>query len=215
MRAHGLPDRVCMCRGGKEVALGEGLVVRALASEHGRVALGRVPYPGEVAEDVHPPLRTRAYRHGAVLIYVVEMGGVVLAHVGSAYLPPNRGRKAGTGPAFGRHMSAGRPQRAPLPCDLLFVCASGWKRAPDFVPRLLDAFRPKVVVPFHWDNFAAPLHEGRDPPRAPFVDVEGLAARLSRCAPETQVRRVKVGQAIQVAASWPNDRGAKGRVARL
>ena len=104
-------------RGGETLALGEGLTVRAIVSEHGRVALGRVPYPGEVAGDLRPPLRAGAYRHGTVFAFKVEMGGRTLVHVGSAHVPPER-----VGP-----------------CDVLFVCVSGWRRVPEFVPRLLEA----------------------------------------------------------------------------
>jgi L-ascorbate metabolism protein UlaG (beta-lactamase superfamily) len=170
LRAHGLPDRVRACEGGERLALGEGLAVRAIASQHGRVALGRVPYPGEVAEGLHPPLRAGAYRHGTVYVYRVEMGGRTLVHVGSAHVPPER---VGT-------------------CDVLFVCVSGWRRVPDFVPRLLEAVRPEVVVPFHWDDFTVPLREGRAPPRIPFVDVEGFVTCVSGAAPEVRVRRIVV-----------------------
>ena len=139
LRAHGLPDRVRVCRAGETLALGEDLSVRTIASAHGRVVLGRVPYPGEVAADLRPPLRAGAYRHGTVYAFKVELGGRTLVHVGSAHVPPAR---------IG-------------PCDVLFVCVSGWRRVPDFVPRLLEAVQPEGVVPFHWDDFTAPLREGR------------------------------------------------------
>jgi L-ascorbate metabolism protein UlaG (beta-lactamase superfamily) len=162
---------VRVCRGGETLALGEGLAVRVVASAHGRV-LGRVPYPGEVAAGLRPPLRARAYRHGAVFAFRVEMGGRVLVHVGSASVPPER---------MG-------------PCHVAYVCVSGWRRVPDFVPRLLEAVQPEAVVPFHWDDFTAPLREGHDPPRTPFVDVEGFVAEVARCAPRVQVEQARIGE---------------------
>jgi L-ascorbate metabolism protein UlaG (beta-lactamase superfamily) len=167
LRAHGLPGRVRVCHGGETLALGAGVTVRAIASAHGRVALGRVPYPGQIAEGLRPPLRTAAYRHGTVFAYRVEMGGRTLVHVGSAAVPPER---------------AG-------PCDLLLACVSGWKRVPGFVPRLLEAAQPRVVVPFHWDDFTAPLREGRPAPRTPFVDVDRFAEQVARAAPGVHVWR--------------------------
>jgi L-ascorbate metabolism protein UlaG (beta-lactamase superfamily) len=172
LRAHGLPGRVQVCRGGETLLLGEGLKVQAIASEHGRVALGRVPYPGEIADGLRPPLRAAAYRHGTVFVFRVEMGGRTLVHLGSAWVPPER-------------VGA---------CDVLYVCVSGWKRIPAFVPRLLDAVQPHVMVPFHWDDFTAPLRGGRAPPRVPFVDVEGFVRAVGRAAPGVRVRRVGVGE---------------------
>ena len=66
-----------------------------------------------------------------------------------------------------------------------------------FVPRLLEAVRPEVVVPFHWDDFTVPLREGRDPPRVLFVDVEGFVDEVSRCAPGVRVRRVGVWEEVK------------------
>jgi len=174
LRAHGLPGRVRVCRGGETLRLGEGLGVRAIASQHGRVALGRVPYPGEIADGLRPPLRAAAYRHGTVFAFQVEMGGRSLVHLGSAWVPPER-------------IGA---------CDVLYVCVSGWARAPEFVPRLLAAVQPQAVVPFHWDDFTVPLREGRAPPRVPFVDVEGFVGAVRRAAPGVRVRRVGVGEEV-------------------
>jgi L-ascorbate metabolism protein UlaG (beta-lactamase superfamily) len=168
--AHGLPGRVRVCEGGERLALGAGLAVRVIRSAHGRVALGRVPYPGEVADDLDPPLRAGAYRHGAVFVFALEMGGRRLVHVGSACVPPEQ---VGT-------------------CDALFVCVSGWRRVPDFVPRLLETVQPEVVVPFHWDDFTVALRKGRVAPRIPFVDVEGFVERVSRVAPGVRVQQVGV-----------------------
>jgi hypothetical protein len=133
-----------------------------------------VPYPGEIPLNLCPPLRTGAYRHGTVFALRVEVGGKVLVHVGSAHLPP--------GPV-GRDVPR---------CDALFICVSGWRRVPGFVPRLLDAFQPQVVVPFHWDDFTAPLRDHRPVRRVPFVDVEGFVERVSRHAPQAEVRRLEV-----------------------
>jgi L-ascorbate metabolism protein UlaG (beta-lactamase superfamily) len=142
-----------------------------IASEHGRVMLGRVPYPGQVAPDLQPPLKTRAYRHGAVFAVKLEMGGHTLLHLGSAYLPPG----------LAEHR-----------CDILAVSVAGWKRIPDFVPRLLEALRPQVVIPIHWDDFSVPLRAGRAPPtRIPFVDLKGFTEVLSRLA--SQVRVCQLG----------------------
>jgi L-ascorbate metabolism protein UlaG (beta-lactamase superfamily) len=175
LRAHGLPGRVRVCgRAGAPLELGAGLAVWAIVSQHGRVALGHVPYPGEVAEDLHPPLRASAYRHGRVYVFRIEMGGRTLVHVGSAYVPPER---VGS-------------------CDVLYVCVSGWRRVPDFVPRLLEAVQPEVVVPFHWDDFTVQLREGQAPPRVPFVDVEGFVEKVARTAPGARVRQVGVWEEI-------------------
>jgi hypothetical protein len=132
-----------------------------------------------------------------VFLFVVKMGGKVLVHIGSAHLPPhlasaNASVGAGLVPAQ-QSAHGGHPvSETPPQCDALFVCVSGWRRAPGFVPRLLEVVRPEVVVPFHWDDFTMPLRAGRDPPRAPFVDVEGFVEQMSRAAPGVQVRRLGV-----------------------
>jgi hypothetical protein len=61
---------------------------------------------------------------------------------------------------------------------------------------LLEAFRPKVVVPFHYDDFTVPLREGRDPPRIPTVDVEGFVTDLSRHAPQIGALLPRIGEIL-------------------
>jgi hypothetical protein len=105
-----------------------------------------------------------------VFAFKVEMGGRTLVHLGSAWVPPEQ-------------VGA---------CDVLYVCVSGWRRVPEFVPRLLAAVQPQMIVPFHWDDFTVSLQEGRGMRRVPFVDVEGFIRAVGRAAPG--VRRVGVGE---------------------
>lgn len=138
---HGDADRVTVCRGGEEVALGAGASVRMVPSRHGRAVLGRVPLPGEVDAALRPPLRTRDYRHGTVFAPLLEVGGRRILHLGSADLVDDA-----LAAAVGEQ-----------PVDLALVCVPGWRRCPDLLARLVRVARPRVLAPFHFDDFTTPF----------------------------------------------------------
>ena len=62
-------------------------------------------------------------------------------------------------------------KREGVRADVLLVSISG--RSDDFVHTLLDAFRPRIVIPQHFDNFFVAL---ADPAAAAPVDEGDLAA---------------------------------------
>jgi len=59
--------------------------LRFWLSAHSAFLLGRVPFPGDIADCGDVPMRTEAYRCGAVFGAEIEVGGRRLFHVGSAW----------------------------------------------------------------------------------------------------------------------------------
>jgi L-ascorbate metabolism protein UlaG (beta-lactamase superfamily) len=130
--------------------------IRARRSVHGRVAAGRIPYPGSV-EATAAPMRISDYRVGASLVFSVTVGGTRFVHLGSA----NVVESALDG----------------LECDVLLLCIVGRQRCPDFVGRVLRRLRPTVVIPSHWDYTFLPLTE---PARQmPTANVEGFVREVA------------------------------------
>lgn len=144
--------------------------LRFAPGAHSRFALGRVPFPGEIQDCDHVPLRTERYRCGAVLRVEIEVFGRTIVHLGSAELV----------------------ERAAPPgnIDLLLLCVAGWQSSERFPERVARALDPEVVLLSHWDNFFKPL----DQPAVllPAMGVQKLSDRLTRVARDAKVGAVPI-----------------------
>jgi L-ascorbate metabolism protein UlaG (beta-lactamase superfamily) len=142
--------------------------LRFAASAHSRFMLGRVPFPGEIQDCDHVPLRTEKYRCGAVFRVEIEVFGRTIVHLGSAEIVER--------------------VTPPKEVDLLLLCVAGWQSSQGFPERVARALDPKAVLLSHWDNFFRPL----DQPLAalPAMGVEKLTERLIRVARDAKVGAV-------------------------
>ena len=165
---HGMAGRVTVCRGGEEIELPGSARVTMIPSRHGLVVFGRAPYPGEIDPKARPPLKASQYRHGSVFLPKLHMGGLVFMHVGSANF-------------IEKELDGHR-------CDVLFMCVPGWKKVPGYTTRLLQIAKPRVVVPFHFDDFSAPMRPNMKAPPLPFQDHRGLMQQISQAAPSVEIR---------------------------
>lgn len=145
MALHGMAGRTTVCIQKTRVELPGGDCVTMIPSLHGLVLFGRAPYAGEVDAGQTLPLKASRYRHGRVFIIRLEVGGKAFMHIGTANLID--------GELDGET------------CDVLFLCVPGWKAVPNYLGRILSRVRPKIVVPFHFDDFSAPIAKDR---RSPF-----------------------------------------------
>jgi L-ascorbate metabolism protein UlaG (beta-lactamase superfamily) len=141
MRAEGVPSEHVHTLGeeGGTVEIGP-FRITLVPSRHCRVLLGRVPFPGEIAEDFEPPARASEYRMGSVYGVLVEVGGLTFYHNGSADLDDE----------------ALRPHRA----DVALIGLAGAAETDRYFERLLTSLEPRYMVPIHWDAFFEPLEEG-------------------------------------------------------
>jgi L-ascorbate metabolism protein UlaG (beta-lactamase superfamily) len=139
--------------------------LRFAASAHSRFLLGRVPFPGEIQDCDHVPLRTEKYRCGAVFRVEIEVMGRTIVHLGSAELVER--------------------VAPPKDVDLLLLCVAGWQSSDHFPERVARALDPRAVLLSHWDNFFTPLDT---PVRAlPAMAVQKLSDRLTRVARDAKV----------------------------
>jgi L-ascorbate metabolism protein UlaG (beta-lactamase superfamily) len=174
----GMTGRVRVCEGGERVELPGGDVVTLIRSRHGRVALGRVPFPGEIRPGGRPPLRAGAYGHGTVFLPRLEIGGRVILVAGSADFIES--------------------EVEGVRCDVLFLCVPGWRRVPAYTDRLPALVRPRMIVPFHHDDFTRPLNPDMTAPSLPLQGLTGFVERLSRRAPQAEVRLVQTFEALNL-----------------
>jgi len=153
--------------------------VRALRSVHGRVAAGRIPYPGSL-EATSAPLRIRDYRVGASLAFAVTVDGVHVVHVGSASLVES----ALDG----------------VDCDVLLLCIVGRQTCPGFTEQVLRRLRPAVVIPCHWDYTFLPF--GVPARQMPTADVDGFVEEVEACGVPVDL----VWLPLLGSWSWPGSR---------
>ncbi len=113
--------------------------IEAVPSQHSPFALGRIPYPGDIPCTCELPMPGRGYRCGDVFNFAVRVAGRSFYHLGSAGLVDDL-------------IPVGRDG-----VDVLLLCIAARFATPDFVPRVLRATRPRVVMPMHYDNFLRPL----------------------------------------------------------
>lgn len=164
---HGQPGRVLVCKGRELVQISGGIRVDMIQSAHGRVALGRVPYPGEIDPGLKPPLKANQYRLGTVFSPKVETGGGTILHVGSANFIESE--------LDGHH------------CDILLMCVPGWKKNPAYAAQLPKIVQPKIIIPIHFDDFSVPFPNNENPPHLPFLDMAGFLKTVSKNASDARV----------------------------
>lgn len=142
--------------------------LRFAVSAHSRFLLGRVPFPGDIQDCDHVPLRTEAYRCGAVFRVEIEVFGRTIVHLGSAELVER------TAP--------------PKDVDLLLMCVAGWQSSERFPERVARALDPRAILLSHWDNFFTPLDK---PVQAlPAMGVQKLTDRLLSVARDAKIGAV-------------------------
>src|SRR5262249_17306015 len=139
--------------------------VRFVTSRHGKIFLGRVPFPGEVTSTPRPPKRIWHYRMGGAYGLLIKMPGVAVYHTASADLIDAEvdGEQA----------------------DVLLAGLAGRRGTENYVGRLVGALSPKLVIPTHHDAFFAPLERGLH--LLPGIDVEGFVSEVFTRAPHAGV----------------------------
>lgn len=143
--------------------------LRFVPSVHSAFALGRVPFPGEIADCAELPLGVTGYRCGAVFSVDVRVAGRRIYHLGSADL-------VDANPEAG--------------ADLLLCCVAGWTTTARFAPRVMGALRPGAVLLSHWDDFFSPLSAGAKP--LPAMKMPKLVELLTREDPSVRVGTVPI-----------------------
>lgn len=160
-RAAGLQEQQLRETLGREdIASGEWRL-RGLPSRHGKV-FGRIPLPGDITSPPPWPPRYSDLRHGLVLNWIVDTGGLRIGHVDSA--------------DFVTEELAG--QR----CEVLCLCAIGRRYRPGYTREAIGLLRPRWVVPCHWDTMMTPIED--EPDLIPTVDLPGFVAEIREAGAE-------------------------------
>ncbi len=154
-RAAGLPpSQMRETEGREDIACGH-WTVRGLPSRHGKL-WGRIPFPGDILNPPSWPPRMGELKHGLVLNWIVDTGGLRIAHIDSA--------------DFINEELAGQQ------ADILCLCAIGRKARPDYVKDAVRLLKPRWIIPCHWDTMMTPLHA--DPDLIPGVDLPGFIQEI-------------------------------------
>ncbi len=164
---HGIKDRVSVCKDNKSVELGKNISVTMISSVHGKVIMGRVPFPGQIDSNSELPMKARGYRHGDVFIPKITIDGTTFMHLGSANFVESQ---------LDGHT-----------CDVLFMSVPGWKRKFGYTSRLLDIVQPEVIIPFHFDDFSRPIPETGKTPILPFQGIPEFVAQIRKHAPMVKI----------------------------
>lgn len=160
-RAAGIPPHqlVEVPPAGGSVRIGD-IDVELVPSQHGRIALGRVPLPGQVRAMPSHAGRFFHYRMGGAFGVLLHSQGMRIYHNGSADLidAELQGKQA----------------------DVLLACLAGRKGTERYLPRLVASLSPKLIIPTHHDAFFGPLREG--PRLLPGIDLDGFISDAHRAA---------------------------------
>ena len=175
-RATGVPhDRIeVVPPEGRTLTVGD-VEIQFVPSKHGRIFLGRVPFPGEVRDAPRLPARAWHYKMGGAFGIFIRAGGVALYHNGSADLVDT--------------------ELQGLRAHVLLVGLAGRRGTRDYLRRLTRALSPRLVVPTHHDAFFAPLEAGLR--LLPRIDVDGFVRETRRELPNARI--IATGYAERIA----------------
>ncbi len=176
MARNKMPGRTTVCQGGEVVPLTDTAAVTMIRSTHGRVAMGKVPFPGEIRPAGTLPMKAAGYRVGTTFTPKLDIEGTVFIHNGSA--------------DFIEQEVTGHT------CDVLFLCVAGWKKRLGYPEQLVDMTRPSTVVMFHYDNFSKPRIQGHKTPRMPLMDMPGMVGKIKAVIPNIRIIIPEVGDVM-------------------
>ena len=173
-RATGVPEEnlIEVPPSGARFRVGD-IEVRFVPSLHAKIALGRVPFPGEVTRVPRLPARAWEYKMGGAFGLLLDCAGTRIYHNGSADLVDAEleGERA----------------------DVVLMGLAGRQVTPGYVQRLLDHLKPKTAIPTHHDAFFAPLEDGLR--LLPGIDLDGWIDEVS---PHADVIVPDYGQTVRV-----------------
>lgn len=186
------PHRTCIYPGDM-LQCGE-FRVEVYESQHRKI-LGGIPYVGPLAEGLAPPLRARDYRMDRQLSFRITTRDLRVL------------------------VASGIEAEPQVKADVLIVGADAARRQ---LRTLLDATRPRLVLPNHWDDVFRPLSQPLRPMRVPpssyiptlrRISLEAFARRVCDLSPKTAVfiPRISWETDIETFTVCP-DRGSEGGV---
>ncbi len=165
-RASGVPESHIdvVPPGGACITIGD-MTITFVPSLHGRIAFGRVPFPGEV--HVPPPLPVSfwKYRMGGAFGILIQAGARSLYHNGSADLVD--------------------AELEGLHADVLLVGLAGRRGTHAYLDRLMGLLQPSVVVPTHHDAFFGALDLGER--LLPGIDLDGFYGTVRLVDPKARI----------------------------
>jgi L-ascorbate metabolism protein UlaG (beta-lactamase superfamily) len=182
-RGFGLADSelTLIERHGGQLVAGD-IEIRFVHSRHARLALGTVPFPGEVRRARLHEGRIWDYRMGGAFGIFLRAAGVRVYHNGSADLVDAEleGERA----------------------DVVLVGLAGRQTTRGYLERLLGMLKPAIVVPAHHDAIFTPLEQGVR--LLPGIDFAGFVADVARILPRAQVIAPFYGDRVWVSAGAKN-----------
>jgi L-ascorbate metabolism protein UlaG (beta-lactamase superfamily) len=63
----------------------------------------------------------------------------------------------------------------------------GWKTIQDYPGRILSRVKPKIVIPFHFDDFSAPLSKDYRAPSVPWRSEKRFLDRIAEETPDARI----------------------------
>ena len=155
-RAAGLPETQLVETAGRGDIASGAWTLRGLPSVHGKALFGKIPLPGDITAPPPWPPRMRDLRHGQVLNWMVDTGGLRVLHVDSADFI--------------------RDELKGCKADLVCLCAIGRRYRPGYVREVVELTQPKWIVPCHWDTMVTPIDQ--IPDMLPGVDLPGFLREI-------------------------------------
>jgi L-ascorbate metabolism protein UlaG (beta-lactamase superfamily) len=145
-------------------------------SEHGKIFLGNVPYPGNIESKLQLPASANEYKVGEVYsIYVEHPAGAVLHHASAGYKPDM--------------FKDWKP-------EIVFLGIAGRKSTEDLFENIVQKVSSERVIPIHFDNFFRPLTE--DIKQSWGVDLAEFLKTAQKYAPGVKLEALPIGKTVTV-----------------
>jgi L-ascorbate metabolism protein UlaG (beta-lactamase superfamily) len=183
-RAYGVPEAQIRIAGDGDRLEAGPFAVRVVASRHGKVMFGRVPFDGVITEPPQAPIHAVSFKMGGALAYLVthRPSSKRFYFLSSADIDAE---------ALQRLHDAG--ERA----DVVFATLPG--RDEHYIPRIIEKLHPAQIVPVHYDDFTVPLEEAQGAwlEEARLGDLEDEVKHAARAAGQSiEVKQIPVGEQI-------------------
>jgi len=175
-RSEGLPEeQIRVFKPGDSFDVGD-FSITFIESRHGPAVLGRIPFPGTIAETFKLPAPATKYKLGTTFSLHIKHPAGTMIHHGSA------------GNFLGMYDG--------LSTDVMFLGIGGRGNTQEYIRDVPEIVSPSMLIPVHFDDMFSPLDKKLG--LLPRIKLAEFIETAGEMLPEAEIRTLPVGKQVAI-----------------